>query len=213
MTTAHVWAALRRRWPLVVIGLIVTVGACIGVALQPGMYWTRVTVVLLPPRAEFRPNNIQDSEESMAMVASLVALDVNGGPAGQRLASPEAPLYGEGLAEATRVRVRDTGGQWMSAIQHPYIDLEVVSASPQVVGQELARLRGELDVSLTRLQDAQRISPAMRASLQYSPEDTGVVHIRPARTRALAATALAGGAATLAGVLLWDGAAARRRQA
>lgn len=213
MTTAQLASALARRWRVVLLGLAITMAACLGVAQLPGVYWMRVTVVLLPPEAEFRPNIIEDSEAALAMIASLVALDVNGGPDGPRFASPDAPLYGEGRMEASRVRVRDTGGQWMSSISHPYLDLEVVSGTADGVEREVERLRGALAASLDRLQDDQRVSPQMRATLNYSPDTTGIVHIRPARSRALAATALAGAATTVGLVALLERTAASRRRA
>ena len=58
MTSRDLLRLVLRRWYLMLLGALLTVGAVYSGARQPGVYFTSYNVVLLPPSSKLSPNTI-----------------------------------------------------------------------------------------------------------------------------------------------------------
>jgi hypothetical protein len=192
-------------------------GAALSVALlavvwsQPGVYWTQFDVVVLEPTSRLNPNNIEDPRFSMAPMAGLMVTDVNGDRRLPLLASPDTTLYGEGLREGTRVRVPNTGSQWLPMYSQPRIDIQVVSRDPAVVEHRAEAATAKLKAVLDRRQDELDVTPRVRMSTIIAPRDPIIAHVTGSRSRAALGTALLGATFTTFSVYLLERWRLRRR--
>lgn len=200
MTTRLFLRVAARRWYVLLAGLVL-IAACAGWirVAQPPTYWTRTVVTVLQPEE----NPLWTDSYSAVGLASLLVVRANGGPAPVKQSfSAETSLYGEGILDGSRVRIRDVGNQWTSSIPEPVIYVEAVGPSVEVVTTRVTGLTDALAADLDELQDNLEVRPGARAFLQLTPETPQVLQVQGSPTRALAATIIIGCILTMA-ALFW----------
>ncbi len=174
MTAWDVWAALGRRWYVVLVGLGVTLGVLAGVARVEGVYVAQVDVVFLAPATSASPNRIASASNGVIATAGLVQRLVD--PAredGSHLVSTSAvvSLVGQGVRNGSAVVLPDTGGQWDHSFSRPVLSLEVTGSTADDV-----RVRAEDLVA--RVQETTRTAQV----------DAGVIESNAITTYPLPAT-------------------------
>ncbi|MHC5797835.1 hypothetical protein ACVXZ4_16940 [Lacisediminihabitans sp. FW035] len=204
MTLNGFLRSLGRRWyVLAVFAALTALGGFLAVKAS-GVYWTRVTVVLLAPASLDNQNTLRSPTESLIDFAAVLERQVNGNHAQPRFSFSSATLYGAGVRDGYKVSLQNDGGQWSDSFTQPVLDVEVVS--PTKGGAE-TRLREVIDRIDTLVQsrqvDASVPSNQMITTLQ-SPSPASVSHIGGSRVRALGAVALVGAISGIAVTLLFD---------
>lgn len=199
MTTSRFLRLAWRRWYLALFGIVVTAVAVYLVVLRaPVVYWSHSTMTLLQPD----PNPLRAEGSYMTGAASAMVIRANGGVAQTKTASPETTLYGEGILEGSRVRIRDVGRQWTTSIPDPIIDVEVIGQDPAEVESQMHDLLGHLEADLVAMQDDLGVGSANRIISQVAPDPPALVQIdASSRIRALGAALVLGAVAT--GLLLY----------
>lgn len=193
MTTARFLRAALRRWYLVLLGLALTAwGANFLYTAPATTYWSQTTVTILQPRA----NPLATEGFELADLSSALVLRINGAPASSKTSSPETTLYGEGVRQGTRIRVRDVGRQWATSIPDPVVLVEAVGPDPAWVASQMDAQLDAVWANLDELQTELNISEANRVFMRASPETPTVTAITGSRVRAAGATAVLGIAAT-----------------
>ncbi|WP_341728849.1 hypothetical protein [Brooklawnia sp.] len=148
------------------------------------------------------PNPLRAEGAYMTGAASAMVIRVNGGVAQTKTASPETTLYGEGVLEGSRVRIRDVGRQWTTSIPDPIIDVEVVGKDPVKVESQTRELLARLEAELVAMQNDLGVASANRIISQIAPDHPTLVEIgASSRIRALGAAFVLGAVAT--GLLLY----------
>ncbi len=204
MTSRELLRLVLRRWYLVLLGALVSAVMLGVIWKQPGLYWTQFDVVVLAPTTKLNPNNIEDPRFSMAPMAGVMVTELNGDKRPRLLASADTTLFGEGLREGVRVRLPNTGSQWLPMYNRPRIDVQVVSRDPVVVERKARAITEQLVAVLDRRQSELGIIPSMRMSAIATPEDPVVAHITGNRNRAALGMAMLGATLTTFAVYLWE---------
>jgi hypothetical protein len=203
VTAAELVRMLLRRWYLTLVGAIGSL-ALLWVALhQPPIYFTQLDVVILPP-AEQGAGKLLDSPWALAPLGGLIVADVNGDTVPLQTGSVATTLYGEGVRDGERVRLVDRGGQWQSIFDVGVIDVQVVGADPEEVGQRARALVIDLERALAERQLGAHVDPRMRASLESSPADPAIQQVGASRARAAGAIAVLGAGLTFLTVVFVD---------
>lgn len=210
MTTRDMFALVRRRWYIAVVGVSLTLLGAYSAWSAPGLYWAKSTVVLLGPVAPETPNSLEHQADATGG-ASLLVLRLNGGPIGIRPASPTAELFGFGVRDGATVTVRNIGGQWAPQISAPNIDIDVVGPSPKAVVSRYEDIVRRLRSSLAALQRELQISPSAGLHLDVAPGDLAVQSALPSRSRAAAMSLVIGLALSMVLTNLGDRALQKRR--
>ncbi|WP_347354580.1 hypothetical protein, partial [Intrasporangium sp.] len=220
MTSRDLLLVLLRRWYLMLLGALVTVAALYVATHQPGVYFVRYSFVLLAPRSEVYPNQIEDPHYGMAQMAGLIVTDYNEGYREPLLASADTTLYGEGVRDGSRVRTPNNGSQWVPLFTTPNIDVQVVGPTAEQVGAEAQRIKARLTEILEQRQDALGIAPTMRITSLVSPADPVIAYVGGSRGRVAVGVGAVG--ATLTTILVvqfdrwreryWEGRPRRRRR-
>lgn len=196
------WRVLVRRWYLVVVGLLVTVGLCFGAAaLVPTQYAVASTVLLLPPATEAedgRPVNPYLSLgglEGIADVLSAALGDV----------SLEREVADAGL-DATYQLGRDP------AAAGPVLVMEVSSprAGDALATQELILQR--LPEKLAEIQESVGVAVATRVTSTVVTRGAEPEPVYRSQLRAVLVAAVGGLAVTYLGVVLLDRLVRARRR-
>ncbi len=204
--------AITRRWPIILIGALVTAAAAVAVLREDGTHWTRSELVFMAPSSAFFPNSLQTRSEDLIITAGLVGKRVTGPDRTLKYGSTDVTLIGTPHDGDYWLRLPDTGGQWATNYGDQLLLLDVVGDSPDAVEElhddVVARVRTELEA----VQRAQGVAPVNEITMQVSPEALVVHQVGGSRIRALAMTGVIGVAVTGAAVMLLELRASRRRE-
>ncbi len=201
MTALGLARAMGRRWYVVALGIALTVVAAMA-ARPEVVYWAELKVTVVQPLGPREPRTLENVGSDPIAAATMLMEMVNKGRTSQRSALPDATLYGEGKREAVQAALHDVGGQWVSQVREPVIDVQAVSHDAREV---LTRLSGQVeDLSkyLATLQDTLEVVPSQRLTLRAGPAETTVRTVTGSRVRAVGSTLLIGLGLTV-GAVYW----------
>ena len=204
MTARGLLELLLRRWYLIVVGAILTVMGMYVTLHQPGVYWTKLTLVLLAPAEEYYPNKIQDPHYALAPMAGVVVAEWNRDYRPRLSASGDTTLVGEGKREAVEVRMPNQGSQWRPLYLSPNIDVQVVGSNPDLVQSRATAVSNELATILQRQQDDIGVNADLRITAVRSPAEPTVYYVTGSRPRALASVGLIGALVSVVAVYWID---------
>lgn len=193
--------AMWRRWPVVVLGVVVTV-ALIRFDKPETVYWAKFPVTVVAPPNPVGPKTLEDVGGEPIAAASMLIQLINAGRTGPRSVSPDATLYGEGKRSAVSAQLHDAGGQWGSRVDDPIIDIEAVDDDPTKVRAEILNEVARLGRQLNDLQDQLAVVPSQRLSIYAPPTEINVWQVAGSRVRAMAST-LVLGVATIGFIVYW----------
>ncbi len=211
MTSRDLLALVLRRWYLMALGALISLGVLYEATHEPPVFFTQYSVVLLPPRSTTFPNNLEDPHYGMTPMAGVIVSDYNAGHRLTLLGSPDTTLYGEGVRDGSRVRLPNDGSQWQPIYDLPNIDVQVVGPSPEEVTAKARQIGDELEALLKRRQDQLGIRDTMRMTALISSPDPIIAQVGGARSRTALGVVLAGATLTTIGVVRFDRWWARRR--
>lgn len=184
--------AALKRWPVVLVGALLTMGAGLLAVEQRGVYYARMEVLFLTPVSWYK-NVIQESVDGTVMTAGAVAKRVIGADQEIKFGSPEATLAGTSrVSEGTWIRAEDLGTQWAPAYQHPIIIVDVVAQSRVRVRELQHEAVDTISAQLDRLQGDLDVAKSQAITVKVAPEKSGIAYISGSRTRALAMTGVIG---------------------
>ncbi len=205
------WRVAARRWYVVLAGLVASVALVLTAKPEP-VYWATVELTVAGPIDPLAPKTLEDPPSDTVEAAIMLMTRVNGGQAPPRSASPDATLYGEGQRQAVSARLRDVGGQWVTSVSDPIIDVQAVDVTPEAVLSRLDQQKDALGRLLKGLQDELAVAGNQRVTLVASPTTTDIHEVTGSRPRAVASSALLGVILTFT-VLYWVEPLLRRRWA
>ena len=215
MTSVEFLKLLVRRWYLVALGLAITVGVTMVAAGPSVVYFSRTTVnILEPDRGKVRILGYH-SPDSIA-VANIVAARVNNGVHTPLASNPDVTLYSMGILQGTHAQVRNVGGQWLSSVTEPVVDVQVVDPSHDAVEANMRAEVAKIGTELTQLENQLKVPADERIELELNPPDPVIEQVVTNRARATAGYGLFGLGLTLVATYWIDRVLtqrARRREA
>ena len=197
MTSREMLALLVKRWYLVLLGAIITLGVASTTSNPSGIYWTQFNMVLLGPTLEEFPNQLEDSPYSLTPLAGLIVAEYNGNNRPMLTSSSDTTLFGLGDREGVMVRMPNNGNQWQPVYSAPNIDVQVTDRSPEAVQLQITQVTTVLREILDRRQNELGVVPSMKATFIMSSADPTIVYVSGSRVRALGMVALLGVALTI----------------
>lgn len=211
MTSRELLRVALRRWYLIVLGVLLTLGALYPATHQPGVYFTDYVVVMLPPSSDLRPNTIEDPRYQLTPMAGVIVTQYNDGKRGLLLGSADTTLYGEGLRSGSRVRLPNHGSQWQPLYTTPNIGVQVVGPTQAKVNSRAKRINLELARLVKQRQDELGIQDSVRVSTLVSPRDPVIQHIGGSNSRVAVGLGTAGATITTIATVQFDRWRQRRR--
>lgn len=211
MTWVEAANAVARRWPIALVGVLITVVALVVVHAAPTVYHSESKVLLLIPKSTRYPNGYAATTGSLAAVAGIVSKAVGGVGGGARTSSPSVTLLGEGVEDGWSVLQPNRGGQWAIDYEDPYLLVEATGPTSEIVMQRQAYLVQRIESELTALQDQAGVEQVNRIRPTLSPPVPSVFASKGSGIRALAATLGLGLGLTVSACVILDARIRRRR--
>ena len=204
MTLWDLVRAALRRWPIVVVGAMVTLLAAYCTTLDDGVYWSRTQVVFLAPASNAYPNSLRTTSEDIIITAGVVAKAVAGPDAVTKYASPDATLIGEGVRDGWSLRLPDTGGQWATNYSQQVLYVELVGETSQEVEDRQTLLVDRIASELRGFQQRAGVAPVNHITVTVAPESMVVHQVQGSRSRSVGMAGVLGVCATFAVVVLLE---------
>ncbi|MDR7252415.1 hypothetical protein J2X46_001391 [Nocardioides sp. BE266] len=204
MTVRDLIAAALRRWYVVLLGGVLTLGALFMVTQQVPVYWTQYNVLLVGPAGVQKTTILDDPVYGLQPLVGVIATDFNDGAPPLLTGDVAATIVGEGRREGVQVRVPNLGTQWRPLFPANYLDVQVAASSPEEVLATARATSLRISVQLEELQDEMGAPLNLRARAVPSSKNPTVIPISGSRSRALLATGLSGMSVTLAVLLLLE---------
>lgn len=203
MTSVEFLKVCARRWYVVLLGLVATAAVAVLAAGPSVVFFARTTVnILEPDRGKVRIVGFH-SPDSIA-VAHILAARVNSGVHTPLAANPDVSLYAMGITQGTHAQVRNVGGQWLSQVTEPVVDVQVVdpdrSAVEKNMDAEVARIKAEL----VSLEKELKVPAGENVELSLNPERPAIEMVVTQNRRAQLAYGLAGLGLTFAATYWFD---------
>jgi hypothetical protein len=213
MTARDLIAAALRRWYVVLLGAVLTVGALYVVTKQAPVYWTQYNILLVGPSGAQKTTVLDDPVYGLQPLVGVLATDFNDGAPPLLTGDVAATIVGEGYREGVQVRTPNLGTQWRPLFPANYLDVQVAASSPEEVLATARATSLRVSVLLEELQDEMGAPLNLRARAVPSSKYPTVIPVSGSRSRALAATGLSGMAVTLAVLLALERRRPSRRPA
>ncbi len=183
MTSRELLGVILRRWYILLLGAVVSVGALQVMTHRPGVYSAQFDVVILAPTYEYYPNKLGDPHYALAPIAGVLVRDWNRTNPPLLTASGDTTMLGEGRRQGVQVRMPNEGSQWLPRYNSPNIDVQVLGSDPAVVEAEAHRVYAELDRMLQQRQDALGVTRTVRLTSIMSPPTRRRLHRRKPHPR------------------------------
>jgi hypothetical protein len=212
MTVWDLVRSLRRWWPVVLAGALLTALATYVVDQDRSVYYTRGEVTFLAPSSRLYPNSLSTTSEGLIITAGAIGKEISGPGKVTKFASPDVNLVGLGVRDGWAIRLPDTGGQWAPNFPEQQLIVEVVGPDQQSVEDRQLELITEIKQKLAEFQRDADVAPVNDITVKVTPDAAGIYHVGGSRVRALGVTAVLGGAITVLVVVLLETWTRRRRR-
>ena len=189
MTSRELLMLVLRRWYIVILGFGLTgVVGWLAFASAPRVYWAATTVTVMQPAS----NPLEADSFSLTGIASMLVLRANDGELPNKTSSPTTTMYGEGIFDGDRVRLRDPGGQWSTMIDQPVFFIEATGSSVDVVESRVQARSAAVSRDLQLIQDELGVPTVRRVFLRFEPASPVATIAEGSPVRGVAAIGLVG---------------------
>lgn len=195
--------AVRRRWYVVLAGLLATLLLAAQGAKEHGSYDTAASMLFFPPVSTANPNGYVDGGGNVITAAGFVSA---------RMRAPEVrdALAARGVVPDYTAVLHNSGNQFADNFDRAAIDITVSGPDPAATERSLALIGAEITAQLDAAQRAARADPRDWIRTRLSPVDPPVLHVSGSPPRAVAGSLLLGLALSLVAAVGLDDRLRRR---
>lgn len=212
MTLSDLVRAMLRRWPILLLGIVVTSTAAYFAINDRGVYTSRVEILLLAPTSTANPNALKTQSEDIIDTAGVLVKRVVGAGKVTKFNSPDVSLVGLGVRDGWSLRQPDSGGQWGTNFSTQTMILEVVGLDVATVQERQNELISRIRAELQSMQLEQGVDSINYITMNLAPATPITYHVGGSKYRALGMCGLLGAGTTVGIVALLDHRARRRLQ-
>lgn len=196
---------LRRRWLIVAIGLLLSVGCAYLATRAEPVFHARTEVVFLAPTSVRNPNELVTGSESIIITAGIVMKRLNGpDPVLQFNSQSVNPVGAPDTGRDAWIRLLDSGNQWVPNFDDQILVVDAVGATSEEAQQRVAVAVERIDQELASLQAELGSDPINDIHTRLSPDPPVVSEIGPSSTRAVGSILAIGLLATISIAVLVD---------
>lgn len=196
-------AAMKRRWPVLVVGLLCTVCAVWAVHKRPVSYQACASVIVGAPTTTTNPNIYNNTQASLVVATGLITEELQSAPVQQRLRAG-------GAAATYQAQMHNNGTVETPAYWEPEMDMCASSPDPEMSVHTSNAALAEFGILLRAREVAAHVAPRdfLTESLLASP---GAVPEEGRSSQAYLGVGVLGLIATAASALWVDEYLRRRR--
>jgi O-antigen ligase len=203
-----VWSlarAVRRRWPIAVVGIIATIAGAALIVTAPGVYYEQTSVIFVAPRGTgFEAGG-------SALVATAGTVESQLGDQGPLPLSETATIVSTGIRNGIWVRLPNDGDQWGTNFDQEDLDVEVVGGTADQVSMNMQATISRIRLLLRQDQVSAGVRPDQLIETGLSPASPPVTYMRGSSARAGFTAVALGLALTLMILVMADRWLTRRR--
>ncbi|QDP94596.1 O-antigen ligase family protein [Microlunatus elymi] len=160
MTTRQVALALRRRWYVVLFGLLCSVAGVIGLDGPHRLYTVQTEFVFVGPGNPAITGLPDARAETLTDFAGVVGRKYEASHPTIELTSPTATLFGNGIRQGVSVQLANAGSQWVHSYNRPVLIVQIIGDDPVEVQQTLGQVSTALTAITRQLQTEAGAAPS-----------------------------------------------------
>ena len=210
MITSDIFTALRRRWYVVLLGLLATALVMVHVHDTSGVYSAQRNVRMVAPGNIDDDNTLVRAPVSLIALAGLVDRRINGKDEMPATASPDVSLADRGVHHGSAIFLPNDGGQWTFQFNRPELIVQAAGSSPEEVMRRVQASVERIQRMLTTLQRDDAV--AGRVEARVVVPTSAIAYSRGRPMPALGASLLLGLGLTASAAVVVDRLAGRRRR-
>jgi hypothetical protein len=204
MTLTELLRTLLRRWPIVAVGLVLTLAAAYFSTRTPAVYHGHAEVVFLAPTSVRNPNELVTTSESLIITAGIVMKQLNGPDPDLQYNSQAVNPIGAPDGRTTWIRLLDAGNQWVSNFDDQVLVIDSVGASADQAQQRVLDATAGIREELARMQNDAGSAQINDITTRLSPETPAVTQITGSKLRAAGMTLALGALLTVGSVVVLE---------
>lgn len=201
---SRVRGALKRRWYVAVLLLLLIIPAVQMAKSIPGVYYTKFNIDFQAPAGATKNNALRTEASSTVHYAALIQRTFEGQYPNAPIVPTRAPLFGTGLTDAAAVYLPSAGGQWQTNFNRPTITVEIVKGNPEAVLAAADTITQKITELAANPQEEDGIWKESRITTERSPAQTSVAYISVRTKYALAVIGMLGVAVAISGAIIFD---------
>lgn len=199
MTLADLLRAFVRRWPIVLVGVLLSVGVAYLATRTEPAYHARAEAVFLAPSSTRYPNELVTTTESIIISAGAVAKRLNGPDPGLKFGTQDVNPVGAPPGNGdTWIQLVDAGNQWVSNFDDQVLLIDSMGSTPVEAEAQVLEAAERIKEEVAALQREQGVDPINDITVRLSPGVPVVTEIDGSGVRA-------GGMSFVIGVILTAG--------
>jgi hypothetical protein len=182
---------VKWRWPAVGSLLLVSILVLVTLPGPRQLYWIKAQIVfLMPQNLAASGNPLYGQYQGLVSFAAVIEREFNGYNHSNTAAGMGATIYGMGVKNGYSVTLPNTGSQWESSFNRPYLDIEVVSDDPEQTSDMLRDVADEVLDLVSRTQRELGVSASNMIRAELGPPRAEVVLVSANQPRALLSLAV-----------------------
>jgi O-antigen ligase len=201
-TVSSIAVAVRRRWPLAMAGLLVTLAGSYVAAKAPGVYYEQAAVVFTTPSSQGNASGAPLGSTGLVPVAAIIGKQVD--EQGPLALSPGATIVSIGIHDGVWVRLPNSGDQWTITFDQAELDVEVVGDKATQVPAAMAAAVAKIRTVLRGDQLSVGAPANQLIGVTVNPPSPPLLYLQGSSARAGIAALAIGVSLTLTFVVVFD---------
>lgn len=187
---------------VIIVGCIATLASVVYIAREPGLYYSRGSVIFQAPLSSQYPNRFISGSDSLTDTAGVVRDLVSKDAQNVAVVSDGVTLYSLDVKHGFSVVLPNSGGQWATNFDKPQLDVQVVGSTAEEVNQTMTIVVANINAALQALQDEAEAPQVDRITTRTDPPVFPVYFVQGSRTRAVGAAFGVGMGLTIAAAVI-----------
>jgi hypothetical protein len=170
-------ATVRKRWPIAVAGVLLTLVGSYLAATVSGVYYEQANVVFIAPNGA----GLQGGGGGLVSTAGVIESQL--GEQGALALAPTATIVGAGIQNGVWARLPNNGDQWATNFDEQALDVEVVENSAGQVQAEMKMTLSRINTLLRQDQISDGVGSRQLIETGLSPAEPPVYYMTGSSAR------------------------------
>lgn len=201
---SRVRGALRRRWYIAVLLLVLILPAANFATGVSGVYYTKFNIDFQAPAGATENNALRTEATSTVHYAALIQRMYEDRHPNAPIMPTRAPLFGTGLSDAVAVYLPSAGGQWQTNFNRPTITVEIVKDSQETVLATADSITADITAMALGPQNETGVWKESQIATERSPAQPSVTYVAVRTKYALGGIGILGIGVAVSGAIIFD---------
>ena len=198
--------AVRRQWPLALVGFVATLAGTyqVGVETGTGVYFQEASLIFFAPDIPDDASAFQQVPESLISVAGIVGRQVDQTTGVPASVTSKVSIVDVGIRDGVWVRLPNEGGQWNLRFDRAILEVQVAGPEPEKVRTRMSSTINRIRRVLRADQESLGVPAGDMIEIAVIPPSPPVLHRQGSVARSVVSVFALGVGMTVTLIFLLD---------